>query len=329
MKKYIVYAAMLGTMSLLSFNSYSQKNENEKKKSEEIIIRSNGDKDQKMTIQVDGDNITVNGKPLSEFHDGEVSIMKRDFNDDNSHNFVFTPRNQFNEDGGFGTFNYSNKPRTFLGVETEKADDGLKITNVIKGSSAEKAGLQNGDIISKVDDKKIGSPDDLIETIRAHKPNDEVKIYYSHDSKKKDVKVKLGKTNENNNTYFFNNDKNFNGNFNFKTPRMPRIEGLPKMNYSLWNHNTPKLGLKIQDTEDEKGAKVLEVEAGSAAEKAGLQKDDIITSINGEEIKNVDDAREQLDELNDEATFSLKAKRNNSEMNFDIKIPKELHSADL
>jgi serine protease Do len=333
MKKYIICVALLGVMSLLSFNSYSQKTENEKKKSEEIIIRSNGDKDRKMTIQVDGDNITVNGKPLSEYHDGDVTIMKRDYNDRNSRNFVFTPGNQFSYTPGneneLRTFSYNNEPRTFLGVETEKTDDGVKITNVIRGSAAEKAGFQNGDIISKLDEKKITTPEDLMETVRSHKPDDEVKIYYSRDSKKKDAKVKLGETSGNENSYFFKNDSDFSKNFNFKMPRMPRLERLPDMNYNLWKHNTPKLGIKIQDTEDEKGAKVLEVEAGSAAEKAGLQKNDIITNINGEDVNSVDEAREHLDELGDKDSFTVKAKRNNAEMKFDIKIPKQLNSADL
>ncbi|MGH2647410.1 MAG: PDZ domain-containing protein, partial [Ginsengibacter sp.] len=242
----------------------------------------------------------------------------------------FTPRNEFKKDGGVNVFGYDDKPRTFLGVETEKEDNGLKITNVIKGSAAEKAGLQEGDIITKLDDKTISSPDDLIKTVTSHKPDDEVKIYYSRDNKKKDVKVKLGRTNGNNVSYLFDNDKNFNGNFNFKMPQMQRMENLPKMNYKyFFNHNSPKLGLKIQDTEDGKGAKVLEVETGSAAEKAGLQKDDIITNVNGEEVNDVNDVREQLNDLNDKDTFSIKAKRNNSEMNFDIKIPKQLNSADL
>ena len=58
--------------------SWAQGPSPKEKKSEEIIIRRNGDKDNKMTIQVDGDSITVNGKPLSEFHDGDVTVMKRD-----------------------------------------------------------------------------------------------------------------------------------------------------------------------------------------------------------------------------------------------------------
>jgi serine protease Do len=38
----------------------------------------------------------------------------------------------------------------FLGVTTEEAKEGAKITNVVKESAAEKAGLKKDDIITKV-----------------------------------------------------------------------------------------------------------------------------------------------------------------------------------
>ena len=40
-----------------------------------------------------------------------------------------------------------------------------------------------------------------------------------------------------------------------------------------------KLGLKIQDTEEGGNVKIIDVEDSSAAQKAGLKKDDIITEI--------------------------------------------------
>jgi serine protease Do len=206
---------------------------------------------------------------------------------------------------------------------------------VIKGSAAEKAGLQKEDIITRVDDKKIGSPEDLMEVVRSHKPNDNVKIDYLRNDKKKDMKVKLGETKEKNRTFIYKGDNgNMNGNgFNFKMPKMPKMPNLPNTyynyNYKLGGNNHPKLGVKIEDTESGDGVKILSVEGGSAADKAGLKKDDIITEINGEKVENVDEAREQLDELNDSESLNLKAKRNNSEMTFEVKIPKQLNSADL
>ena len=90
-----------------------------------------------------------------------------------------------------------------------------------------------------------------------------------------------------------------------------------------------KLGLKIQDTEEGNGVKILEVQDSSAAATAGLKKDDIITEIGGEKVTNTDEAREQLQENNEKGTYPIKAKRNGSEMTFTIKIPKKLKTTNL
>ena len=71
------------------------------------------------------------------------------------------------------------------------------------------------------------------------------------------------------------------------------------------------------------------MEKGSAADKAGIHKDDIITSLNGEKVNSVDEVRQQLGEFRDGKTLSLKALRNSSEMTFKVKFPKPLKSANL
>ena len=90
-----------------------------------------------------------------------------------------------------------------------------------------------------------------------------------------------------------------------------------------------KLGLKIQDTEESSGVKILEVADSSAAANAGLKKDDIITEIGGKKVSNTDEAREQLMENAEKFNYNIKARRNGNEMSFDIKIPKKLKTANL
>lgn len=299
------------------------------KKTEEIIIRKNGDKDNKMTIQVDGDSITVNGKPLSEYHDGEVSIMKRDLRNRRSENFLYAPDNKSMDFDLIQNDDENSSPHTFLGVLTEKSDDGAKINEVVKGSAAEKSGLLKGDIITKLGDKEISSPEDLMDAVKSHKAGDEVKVYYTRDKKKKDVKVKLGETKENKKISIY---KNFNpgmgsNDFNFKMPPMPRMNN---NNFFKFRYdNKPKLGLKIEDTENNSGVKILNVEEGSPADKAGLKKDDIITSFNGEKVNSVDEIMDKVNDSEENQNLTIKAMRNNSEMNFEVKIPKKLNNADL
>src|SRR4051812_11497 len=44
---------------------------------QEIVIRKNDGKAEKMTIVVDGENVTINGKPVDEFKGSNVVISKR------------------------------------------------------------------------------------------------------------------------------------------------------------------------------------------------------------------------------------------------------------
>jgi membrane-associated protease RseP (regulator of RpoE activity) len=69
-----------------------------------------------------------------------------------------------------------------------------------------------------------------------------------------------------------------------------------------------RLGLQIQDTEEGGNVKVIDVQEGSAAEKAGLKKDDIITEIDGHKIDNTDDAREQLMPDESKTAYTIKGK---------------------
>jgi serine protease Do len=332
MKKNIVLMSLLMAGCFFATASWAQSPSPKEKKSEEIIIRRNGDKDNKMTIQVDGDSITVNGKPLSEFHDGDVTIMKRDLRDRRSNNFLYAPDNKSMDLQLFQDDAENAAPHAFLGVITDKADAGVKISEVVKGTAAEKAGLLKGDLITKLDDKSISSPEDLMDAVKSHKSGDEVKLYYLRDNKKKDVTVKLGETKGDKRTFIYKKFPGYGDNgFNFKTPEMPRMPNMPNNFYKFrFNDDSkPRLGLKIEDTENDNGVKILNVEEGSPADKAGLKKDDIITTFNSEKVKSVDELMDQVNDSEDKSNITIKAMRNNSEMNFEVKIPKKLNSANL
>ena len=58
-------------------NRQSKKEKPGKKETQEIIIRKNGKKDLKLNVEIDGDNVTINGKPMSEFKDDDVTISKK------------------------------------------------------------------------------------------------------------------------------------------------------------------------------------------------------------------------------------------------------------
>jgi serine protease Do len=324
----------------------------DQKETQEIIIRKKGDKDTKLTLEITGSKVIINGKPMAEFSEDGITINNRkmiirdgnkitmDFNGDNFADLdkleglsdinidKFDDRNMVFGNGGIS--------KTFLGVGTEKDKDGAKISKVEKSSPAEKAGLQKDDIIYKVDDKKIVGMETLSETISTMKVGDEVKIYFLRDGKKKDAKATLAARKNSfgiNRMYQFKMPNGRSRSFSFPspTPTPPQFDMKGNFDFGdvFVDTRRPKLGIKIQDTEEGNGVKILDVEEGSASATAGLLKDDIVIEIGGAKVTNTDEAREQLHENAEKNSYNIKAKRNGKEMDFNIKIPKKLKTANL
>jgi len=67
---------------------------------------------------------------------------------------------------------------TYLGSipDYDANTDGVRLAGVTNGSPAASAGLQEGDIIIQLADKKIQNIEDLTAALRAQKPGDEVAI---------------------------------------------------------------------------------------------------------------------------------------------------------
>jgi serine protease Do len=363
---------LLSALTLLSVSAFAQEDKEviiekridaekpSNKKTQEIIIRSKGDNNKKVTVEINGEKITINGKPIAEFKDDDITINKR-----NITIFDGKERMPFNMndmeiffDGPMKGKLQSTTSSAFLGVTTavinENKNDtrpngGAIISNVSNESAAQKAGLKEGDIITKVDSKTIENPQDLTEAISSKKPKDEVTITYKREGKVNTTKATLGERKGGPVTaYSFSGPGGMNRSFTMpRTPRAPMPpswEGKEFENFKFdFNDkedgfdryfenafpNRKKIGLKIQDVEEGSGVKVLDTDEDSPAEKAGLKKDDIITEINGKAVNNTDEARELLKPEDGKNNYTIKAKRNGSAMSFDVKIPKKLKTANL
>jgi putative serine protease PepD len=70
--------------------------------------------------------------------------------------------------------------RLGVSVTDASSSDGLLtgagIESVNEGSAAEKAGIERGDVVTKVDDQIVTGADALVATIRGHRPGDEVTL---------------------------------------------------------------------------------------------------------------------------------------------------------
>ncbi|AQT81519.1 peptidase S1 [Mycolicibacterium litorale] len=79
-------------------------------------------------------------------------------------------------------------------VSNDTTTHGAKIVDVTKGGAAAAAGLPNGVVVTKVDDRVIASADALVAAVRSRAPGDKVTLTYTDPSgSAQTVQVTLGK----------------------------------------------------------------------------------------------------------------------------------------
>lgn len=314
MRKYLLsYPAIVAAALILGLPAYAQDKEEKKTINEEIIIKRKTDKDEKVTIEIKGDEITVNGKPIDNFEDDNIVVRKRK----SQSATIYSP---FRNQGG-NVFSFDGGNAAFLGVMTNKHEKGAEIQEVTKGSAAEKAGLKKGDVITRVDEDQIDDPNDLTEAIRDHKPEDKVTIAYLRDGKAAKTTAELGKRKG--------------GAFEYNMPHfeMPEFRFETPDNFGggrVWTvPSKGRLGIKAQDTEEGKGVKVIDVDGESAAEKAGIKEDDVITEFDGKKVNNTEELARYAREAREKPAVKITFKRDGKTQTVEVKTPRKLRTATL
>ena len=103
--------------------------------------------------------------------------------------FVDAPRPQASSGGsGYGAYLGTIPDMSGGGVT-----DGVRISGVRTGSPAEAAGLQAGDVITAIGDKRIANLYDMTEALRAHQPGDTVVIVSRREGAERRTSAVLGR----------------------------------------------------------------------------------------------------------------------------------------
>ena len=149
--------------------------------------------------------------------------------------------------------------REGLGVQERR---GAVIVDIIEDSPAQKAGLQEEDLVVRVNGERIEDADALREVIKSNDPGDEVELEVIRDGERIFMAVTLGESPEDAVSAF-----------TWVTP-----EG--EAHFELFGGKGAKLGVSIQDmsaalaeyfeTAAGKGVLISDIEEGSPAQEAGL-----------------------------------------------------------
>ncbi len=161
---------------------------------------------------------------------------------------------------GVSVQDLNKKLAKYFGLREPK---GALVVKVFKNSPAQRAGIKEKDIILEFDGKPVKNVRELVRYVNLTEPGKEVKIKILRNRTHISLQVKIGK-------------------------RPEDIERLEEVKEGIWR------GLEVEDItpqsmykfriEEEKGVVVTYVEPGSPADKAGLERGDVILEVEGRPI---------------------------------------------
>ena len=148
-------------------------------------------------MELDGDKIYTTGqltKMLSLFEPGQKVKLKY-FRDkkDKTINFIFgeKKKQEIKQKAYMGVYLMEMNEKIKKKFEYDK-NYGIVITGLTEDGPAEKAGIEDNDILMEIDDDKVFSIDQLTKMLKAYKPEDKMKTLIFRDKKEKEFTIILG-----------------------------------------------------------------------------------------------------------------------------------------
>lgn len=186
-------------------------------------------------------------------------------------------------------------------------DHGAVVSDVTKGSAADKAGIKRGDVIVEFNGKPIAAGADLPRLVAATKPGTDAKLKVIRDKEEKMMTVTVGTLKE--------------------------TELDAENNGEEGETATSGLGISVQDIdsqtarqldlEDEEGVLITKVKVNSAADDAGLQRGDVILEVNRHAVANVDAYKAEIGKVKPGDTVLFLIYRRGGSFFVPVEIPKK------
>ena len=217
---------------------------------------------------------------------------------------------------------------------------GVGVTQVIKDSPAEKAGLRKDDVILRMDGENISSVRKLNRLVSEMAPDQTVKVSFSRGGSEQEVTATVGKR----------NNQSFAGDFLRGEPRVWKFEGPDFKNFKwdgpfagrsdLFDNeggfsfalgNSRRIGVSTMELSKQladyfgiasgKGVLVTSVSDDGPAAKAGVKAGDVITAVDGEEVDSPGDISRVINRKK-EGDVTLTIIRNKSQQTIRV-MPRE------
>ena len=186
-----------------------------------------------------------------------------------------------------------------------KNDHGALVRQVENGSAADKAGIKPGDVIVSINGKEIKHMHNLPILIARHKPGDEVRVGLIRSGKAITVMVKLEKMVE--------------------TASRSGRAGKQQVKLGLLLRNLDASLAENLQTRVKQGVVVQQVQQGSAAAFAGIERGDVIFQVNRHPVNNLDQFNRMTSNFKPGDVLQLLLDRHGSTLFVIVRLPGQPH----
>ncbi len=210
---------------------------------------------------------------------------------------------------------------------------GALLGKIVLDSPAAKAGLKENDVVLELNGQRIEGTEQFRRMIHEIPAGRTANLAVWRDGRSQNIKVTVGKQESGNMKVFADGPKSFA--FKMPTlPEMPEMSGLDHLRtFAMVSPGRPLLGIDAENLKGDfgnffgapegEGVLVRGVFANSPASKAGLKVGDVITSLNGDRIRNASELREKLLTHHQEKSIQLGVLRNKSELKLSVELPEQ------
>jgi serine protease Do len=194
-----------------------------------------------------------------------------------------------------------------------KSRRGVLVRDVVEDSPADEAGIKREDVILLFDGKELDDSDELVKVVRKTVPGDKAELSILRDGKEKSISVILGQA---------------------PKDELHVLEYSPEhkkfKTYSYGFSSGGRIGVKVQDlnqqlgdyfgVKDAEGALVTEADEDGPAHKAGLRGGDVIVEVDGDEIDDVEELREEISDKEEGDKVKIKVIRDRQPKVFTVEV---------
>ena len=158
-----------------------------------------------------------------------------------------------------------NPDRPMLGVRMNDSNGQVTVDKVFPNSPAKRAGIEDGDVILKIDGIAAEQMSDVVDQVSSSSAGDVLEVQIMRNNKEQSFKVKLVSW-----------EDLASGLGNEEEPKLSQENEKAR----------PQLGVILDAEFAGRGAKIYEVINGSIASMAGIVSGDVVKSVDGAEISN-------------------------------------------